>query len=367
MSAPRLQLIGAFRAGLDPVKSTSISLPWMRTVTQIGMLSSVSPSPSMTSLVEYSPSGSASITARARFAGGDQPGKCRIKRGCAVLRDRLQNAAFGDAHGRELGVNIAQHQIRQANILGHDPDQIVKDAVVAGESHARQPQPFLKHRSRVGWQAAGDSAADIEQMRNGDGVSDDLCAGEDRPDDREIASVRAAFERVIGQEGIARRHIRPEALDDKVNLTREGAGKNRNAIGLRDEIALRIADATGKIEDFVDDRTHRGARQHDRHFARGRKQLAADHFAGYGVGLTIRCGNRIRGYGGHVFFLVGATIGSSRHWLIVTASRWQQNLCHPGSIRQPPSISKCFGGKAQTDAARYGMSAGGNAIMLRRR
>ena len=38
----------------------------------------------------------------------------------------------------------------------------------------------------------------------------------------------------------------------------------------------------------------------------GRKQLAGDHFAGYGVGLTIRCGNRIRGYGGHVFFLVGS-------------------------------------------------------------
>jgi hypothetical protein len=52
ISAPRLQLIGALRAGLDPLKSTSISLPRMRTVTQIGMLASLSPSPSMTSAVD---------------------------------------------------------------------------------------------------------------------------------------------------------------------------------------------------------------------------------------------------------------------------------------------------------------------------
>jgi hypothetical protein len=80
--------------------------------------------------------------------------------------------------------------------------------------------------------------------------------------------------------------------------------EDRNAVGLRDEIAPRVADAASKIEDLVDDRAHRDPRQHDRHFVDGRKQLAGDHFAGYGVGLTIRCGNRMRGYGGHFFFLV---------------------------------------------------------------
>jgi len=86
-----------------------------------------------------------------------------------------------------------------------------------------------------------------------------------------------------------------------VHLSGEGAGKDRNAIGLRDEIALRVADAAGKIQHFVDDRAHRGARQHDRHLVDGREQLAGDHFAGYGVGPTVRCGNRMR-YGSHFSF-----------------------------------------------------------------
>ena len=128
--------------------------------------------------------------------------------------------------------------------------------------------------------------------------------GEDRPDDREIARMCAAFERVIGEKGVARRHIRPEALDDEVDLAREGAGEDRDAVGLRDEIAPRVADAAGEIEDFVDHRAHRRARQHDRHFVDGRKQLAGDHFAGYGVRLTVRCGNRIRGLQQSFSFLV---------------------------------------------------------------
>ena len=37
VSAPRLQLIGAARAALEPVKSTSMSSPRMRTVTAIGI------------------------------------------------------------------------------------------------------------------------------------------------------------------------------------------------------------------------------------------------------------------------------------------------------------------------------------------
>ena len=46
VSAPRLQLIGAFRDGLEPVKSASISEPRMRTTTLTAIGSSVAPSPS---------------------------------------------------------------------------------------------------------------------------------------------------------------------------------------------------------------------------------------------------------------------------------------------------------------------------------
>ena len=46
----RLQLMGALRAGLDPVKSASISEPRMRMVTSTWIGASLAPSPSMMSL-----------------------------------------------------------------------------------------------------------------------------------------------------------------------------------------------------------------------------------------------------------------------------------------------------------------------------
>ena len=92
------------------------------------------------------------------------------------------------------------------------------EPVVARQPDARQPQPLLKHRGRVGRQAAGDGAADVEQMRDRDGVGDHATVAEDRPDDGEIAGMRAAFERIVGQEGVARRHVDAEALADEAHL-----------------------------------------------------------------------------------------------------------------------------------------------------
>jgi hypothetical protein len=65
---------------------------------------------------------------------------------------------------------------------------------------------------------------------------------------------------------------------DGLNLDREGAGEDRNAVGLRDQISVGVADPAGEVEDLIDHRAHAGAGQNDAHLFRGGRELSADDF-----------------------------------------------------------------------------------------
>ena len=166
--------------------------------------------------------------------------------------------------------------------------------VVAGQPHAGKAEAFLVDRRRVGRDAAGDRAADIEEMGHRDAVGDQRTAVEDRPDDREVAGMRPALEGIVGEERVARRHVGAEALQDELHLPRECAGEDGDAIGLGDQFAARVADAAGEVEHLVDHRTHRRSREHDRHLVDGSEQLAVDDFLRDRVGGSGRsCRRRL--------------------------------------------------------------------------
>jgi hypothetical protein len=172
-----------------------------------------------------------------------------------------------------------------------------------------------------------------------DGERDDFAFGEYRADNGEIARVGAALEWIVGEKGITGRHVRTKALNDEVDLAREGAGKDRDAVGLGDQIALRVADAAGEIKHLVDHRTHRRTRQHDRHFVDRRQELSGNDFASYGVGAALHCGQSIRG---------GSQLAVSRQYRglptyrpIVSARQAAQSLCHYRSRRQASANAGC--------------------------
>ena len=84
-------------------------------------------------------------------------------------------------------------------------------------------------------------------MGDCDAERDDRAVDKYRADNGKIAGMRATFERIIGQKGIAGPHLGGKAVDDESHLLRKRAGKYRDAVGLRDEVAAAIADAAGEV------------------------------------------------------------------------------------------------------------------------
>jgi hypothetical protein len=224
---------------------------------------------------------------RFRFAGAKyvvEDGEGRLP---PVTLQRLDQSPFRHADGRELGVDIAKNQRGKPHILDDYPLEVIEDAVASRKPDAGQAEPFLKDGACVRRQAPRLSAADIEEVRHGDGEGDDFAPMEDRSDDREIAGVRAALIGIIGQERIPRRHRAFEPGLDEAHLARKRACEKCDAVGLRKQAPIGVAEAAGEIQHLVDHRTHARACEHDRHFVDQRQKTSADdlsrHVGGAGT------------------------------------------------------------------------------------
>ena len=73
--------------------------------------------------------------------------------------------------------------------------------------------------------------------------------------------------------------VSPCRAHDRAHLRREGAGEERDAVGLYHQLAIGIAEAAGEIQYLVDHRAHRGLGDDDAHLVGKREQLAADDLA----------------------------------------------------------------------------------------
>ena len=215
----------------------------------------------------------------ARLARGQDVVEHRLHRRGAVARQRFPETLLGDPHRREFGLDVAEHERRQPHVFGDDADHVLDQPVVARQAHARQPQPFLEHGAGIGRQAARLGAADVEQMRHRDGEGEGLAVAEDRADDGEVAGMRAALVGVVGEKRVAGRHGTREASLDEADLGAEGTGEQRDAVGLRQQLALRVAEAAGEVEHLVDHRAHAGAGEHDGHLVNEGEQPPAHDLA----------------------------------------------------------------------------------------
>ena len=224
---------------------------------------------------------------RFRFAGAQdvvEDGEGRLP---PVTLQRLDQPPFRDANGRELRVDIAKNQRRKAHVLDDYPLEVIEEAVVLRKPDAGQAKPFLKDGACVRRQAPRLSAADIEEVRHGDGEGDDFPLMENRTHDREIAGMRAALIGIIGQERVPRRHRAFEAGLDEPHLARKRAREKCDAVGLCKQAPVGAAEAAGEIQHLIDHRTHARAREHDRHFVDQRQKTSADdlsrHVGGAGT------------------------------------------------------------------------------------
>ena len=112
---------------------------------------------------------------------------------------------------------------------------------------------------------------------------------EHRLDHAHVVVVGAAAVGVVEHVDVAGPDALAELLLDAVDLEREGAGEDGDAVGLGYELAVRIAEAAGEIEHLVDDRAHAAPREHHAHLVGHGQQLAAHRSRGSPRRSRIRC------------------------------------------------------------------------------
>ncbi len=191
----------------------------------------------------------------------------------AIALGRLDQSAFGDPGGRQLGVEVADCHFGETQVGAENVQQVRLDLVVAAKVDARQTQALLKDLGGVRRQAARLGAADVQPVRHRHRKGQEAAVGqEDRAHDGDVAGMRAAVIGLVRDIDLARRQARTLLGNQVADLLGEGAGEERDPVALGDKGPVGVAETAGEVEDLVDHRAHRGARQHRAHLIDGRRQ-----------------------------------------------------------------------------------------------
>ena len=110
-----------------------------------------------------------------------------------IALDQLGHALGADAGGGDLGIHVADHEVRRADVVAHDlPDHVVLHAAVVDLDRLEL------QALGVGIDRLDDAArarrqrADVEVMRRGGGKADQLALDEDRHDEGDVRAVACA-------------------------------------------------------------------------------------------------------------------------------------------------------------------------------
>ena len=145
------------------------------------------------------------------------------------------------------------------------------------DPHAGQLEALLVDLRRLGRDASGHRAADLDPVRDADREREHAAVRDDRLDQAHVAGVGAALVRDVRGEDIALAHALKAVLaQDALDLRPERAGEEREAVRLGHDLRIRVRDAAGEVEHLVDDRAHARAREHDAHLVGRRVELLLD-------------------------------------------------------------------------------------------
>ena len=196
----------------------------------------------------------------------------------AILAAHLLEAGIGDADGGNLGIEIAQGHFRQPDVGRDQVEQVVLPLALAKDAESRKAQPFVEDFRRLRRNRAGNAAADLGPMRDGDAEREQLVIDEYRLHDADVGEMRAPAIGVVDHIDVTGPHPVAELADHRLNVPLKGAREDGDAVGLGDELRLVVADPACEIEDLVDDRRHAGARQHQAHLVGRGLQLSPNDF-----------------------------------------------------------------------------------------
>ena len=199
-------------------------------------------------------------------------------------------AQLGHAPGaqfgrRNLGADVAAHQVGLAAVGEDEALQILVIAPGMGDLHGRQQQPLVEHLGRVGRGAAGIGAADIRLVRDRAAEPDQPSGSEDGRDEAHVRDMRhAGLVGVVRDEHVARRDRafgikRQDAADEMAIDGRVEEHRRR-----RDEAPAAVEDDAGEIARLADDGRIARAVEMIVHLVDQARDLVADHLDRHRVG-----------------------------------------------------------------------------------
>ena len=127
--------------------------------------------------------------------------------GFAVFPKQAVDAIDADHQRGDLGADIAQSLVGQADLIGDDPEQLLVFNAALEKLDHRQAQAFEINLAYAASHSARCRAAEIRMMRNVAGKSDQLAGVKRRPNGIKVHHVLTAAIGVVGHNDIARRKV----------------------------------------------------------------------------------------------------------------------------------------------------------------
>ena len=176
-------------------------------------------------------------------------------------------------------MHIADGAIRQTHISSNHVNQCLVQAPGLADFQKFEMQTFLKNFGRLRRHATGTGTAHLGPVRFVHSECDQHIVvkyGQDNHDVREVCA--AAFIGRVGDKHVAGLNVSGIgivlqcALDGGI----ERRQKSGYPIALREQVALRVCRADGKICGLINDRTHACAKHGDEHLVANRYQGILD-------------------------------------------------------------------------------------------
>ncbi len=208
----------------------------------------------------------------------------------STFAEQRAQALRADVVGIALRPEIAADLLGDSDVAEDHPQQILVELALPDQLHRQDANAFLKglgdalHRLR-----AGGRTADVDMMRRVDDVAQEHVAVEHGHHHVEVRIVPAAQERVVGDDGVARRDaVQRHVVEDVLHHVGHRSQMSRRVVALGDEPGLRIEDAGGEILAFAHRLGECGAAKRAAHLVRDRDQRVPYDRQRDRVDLTVR-------------------------------------------------------------------------------
>ena len=200
-------------------------------------------------------------------------------------------ALFAGANRGDLRAEIAHREFRHAHVRADDARELVVLHAALEDLDDRQLQALGVDVLR----AAAERAADIDPMRHRRRERHDLAVVKDRQREDHVVEMAAHDVGVVGQQNVAGLDaVGSVELELRFDRIGEAANEHRQTEADRDRVAVRIEEADGVVERFVDDRIVGGPHEVRFHLIGDRDQRVADDLGGDRIVSSLRHASTVR-------------------------------------------------------------------------